>query len=161
MRFRPFLVGRLENHLERRPWRTHERPAERAQLCELAQREPPPARLHELWLAIGRRAGKDSVATAVATWLAVFGNFSRKQRRGERATVLCLACDRSQSGIVFGYIKGNFEIPLLAPLVERLTEDTIELKTGVVVCSHQKFPGHWWQNHWLRHPRTACILAYR
>jgi len=41
-------------------------------------------------------------------------NFNRHLRCGERATILCLACNRSQAGIVFGYIKGNFEIPLLA-----------------------------------------------
>ena len=42
---------------------------------ELAQRGPPPGRVREVWLAVGRRAGKDSVASALATYLAVCWRF--------------------------------------------------------------------------------------
>jgi hypothetical protein len=60
----------------------------------LTGREPPPERVRELWLAIGRRGGKDSVAAALACYLAVFGDFAQYLRRGERAVVACVAPTR-------------------------------------------------------------------
>jgi hypothetical protein len=107
-------------------------PEERARFRELAERDAPTRRVRELWLAIGRRGGKDAVTSGIATYSAALGDFERHLRRGERALVLCLACDRTQAGIVFGYIKAYFEeIPLLRPLVRRITDDTVELTNGV------------------------------
>lgn len=55
-------------------------------------------------------------------------------RPGERATVLCLACDKIQASIVYGYIKGYFErVPALASMVERITDDTIDLTNGAQI----------------------------
>jgi hypothetical protein len=106
--------------------------AERARFRELAGRDPPARRVREAWLAIGRRAGKDSIASAVATYLAVFGKLKKHLRRGERATVLCLAVDRTQAGIVFNYIKSYFdEIPLLHALLVRADNGVVELNNGV------------------------------
>ena len=105
---------------------------DRARFRELAEREPPGRRVRELWCAIGRRGGKDAIASGIATYSAALGDFARHLRRGERALVLCLACDRVQAGIVFGYIRAYFEqIALLQPLVRRITDDTIELNNGV------------------------------
>jgi hypothetical protein len=102
------------------------------QFRALAGRAPPIRRVRELWLAIGRRAGKDSVASAIAAYLATFGDFARHLRRGERAVILCLAVDREQARIVYGYVRAYFEqVPLLAPLVQRITDDTVELNNGV------------------------------
>ena len=116
--------------------------AERARFRELTDRDPPPGRVRELWLAIGRRGGKDSIAAALATYLAVFSDFRRYLRRGERATVVCLAVNRVQASIVFGYIRANFEVPLLAPLVRRETDDTVELRNGVdIVVATRSFRG--------------------
>ena len=64
--------------------------------------------------------------------MAALGDFQRHLRRGERALVVCLACSREQSTILFGYIRAYFEeIPLLRPLVRRITDDTIELNNNV------------------------------
>jgi hypothetical protein len=101
---------------------------ERARFRELAGRDPPKHRVKELWAAIGRRAGKDSIASAGACYLGVFGDFQRHLRRGERAVIVCLAVDRDQAGIVFGYIRAYFEqVALLRPLVQRIGVDTVEL----------------------------------
>ena len=83
--------------------------AERQRFRELAHRDPPRNRVRELWLAIGRRAGKDSIASALASYLAIFGEFERHLRRGERALVVCLAVDKTQARIVFDYIRSYFE----------------------------------------------------
>ncbi|MFZ2007916.1 MAG: hypothetical protein WAV02_22740, partial [Stellaceae bacterium] len=57
-------------------------------------REPPRRRVKELVVIAGRRSGKDSVASAIATALAT-GDYSKSVRPGERVSVLCLAVDRT------------------------------------------------------------------
>ena len=105
---------------------------ERARFCELAEREPPKKRVRECYFAIGRRGGKDSIASAIASYAAVFGDFARYLRPGEKAVILCLACDRVQARNVFSYIRGYFEqCQLLSPLATRITDDSIELRNGV------------------------------
>jgi len=41
-------------------------PSERQHFCELPGRGPPPGRVRELWLATGRRGGKDTIAAGLA-----------------------------------------------------------------------------------------------
>jgi hypothetical protein len=107
--------------------------AEAALFREVAEREPPAQRVRELWCVAGRRSGKDSIASAAAT-VAALGDYTDHLRPGERATVMCLACDRDQGRIVLRYIKGYFaEIPLLIPLVERETDDGLELSNRVEI----------------------------
>jgi hypothetical protein len=91
-------------------------------------RAPPRRRIKELVCAVGRGGGKDSIAAALATYIATTSDFSHL-RPGERGTVMCLATDRTQAGIALNYTRGNFEhTPLLAPLIERFDGDTIRLK---------------------------------
>ena len=53
-------------------------------------------------------------------------------RPGEAATVLCLASDKAQARIALRYTKAYFEeIELLRPLVERETQDGLELSNDV------------------------------
>jgi hypothetical protein len=81
----------------------------------------------------GRRSGKDSVASAIATSVAM-GDYRRHLRPGERAVVMCLAVDREQARIVHRYIAGYFrEVPLLRPLIARETDDGLELTNGVEI----------------------------
>jgi hypothetical protein len=84
----------------------------------VAQRDPPPGRVRELWLIVGRRGGKDSIASLMAVEASRFADCIA-MRPGERAIVACLASDRDQASIVFGYIRGYFEtIPSLMPWVQ-------------------------------------------
>src|SRR4051794_1482047 len=71
--------------------------SEQFRFRELAERQPPTQRVREAWFAIGRRAGKDSIASAIATYLAALSDFTPYLRAGERAVILCLACDRTQA----------------------------------------------------------------
>jgi hypothetical protein len=113
--------------------------AELARFRTLAEREPPTRRVREAWFAIGRRGGKDSIVSGIAVYMAVFGDFQRHLRRGEKAMILCLAVDRTQAGIVFGYIKAYFEqIPPLVPLVRSISDSSVELTNGceIVVATN-------------------------
>jgi hypothetical protein len=88
--------------------------AERNVFHTIAGCEPPRKPVRECWFVIGRRGGKDSIASLIGTYTAAFFDPRGKLRRGERASVLCLAVDREQAGIVLGYIKSYFaEIPYL------------------------------------------------
>jgi hypothetical protein len=97
----------------------------------VAERDPPRKRVRELWIIAGRRAGKDSVASAIAAWFSAFPSYDGLLRPGEMANVLCLAVDRQQAKIVLKYTKAFFDrIGLLAGLVTRETADGLDLSTG-------------------------------
>lgn len=99
----------------------------------VAERDPPSQQVRELWVIAGRRSGKDSIASAIAT-TAAFGDYAQYLRPGERASVLCLAVDRDQARIVLRYIRGYFATnPLLTPMVERETENGLELSNNVEI----------------------------
>jgi hypothetical protein len=86
-------------------------------------RAPPRRRVKELICAIGRGGGKDSIASALAVFIATTSDFSRL-RPGERGTIMTLATDRDQAGIAFEYIKALLEeTPLLKPLIRKDPSD--------------------------------------
>jgi hypothetical protein len=119
----------------------------------LAGRNPPNRRVRRLWLGLGRRAGKDVMAAAIATYLGVFGNFQKHLRRGERASIVCLAVDRQQSAVAFGYIRGMFEtVPLLRGMLVSARDDTIMLTNGVeIIVATNSFRG-------IRGRTIACAI---
>lgn len=110
--------------------------AELALFREVAgDRDPPARRVREMWCVAGRRAGKDSVASSIAT-IASIQDYSKFLRPGERGVVMCLAARRDQAEIVHRYITANFnENPLLSPLIARQTSDELELTNGVSIIS--------------------------
>src|SRR4051812_11756147 len=96
-------------------------------------REPPSQRVRELWLVVGRRGGKDSVASILATHAAITFNRQDLLRGGERAVVACIAPTREQAQIVLRMIKSYFESrPLLAAMVMGdMTKEVFSLNNGV------------------------------
>ena len=103
------------------------------QFKAVAQCEPPSKPVKELWCIIGRRGGKDSVASAIATTMAM-SDYRQYLRPGEKATIVCLANGKNQARIVLGYIRGYFAgNPLLQPLVDRETEFGLELKNDIEI----------------------------
>jgi hypothetical protein len=105
---------------------------ERQFFRSVANREPPSGRVKELWVVAGRRAGKDSVASLIAAFMAADFRSNGRLRPGERALVACLAVDRNQAQTVLGYIRGYFEqVPELRALVQRETTTGFELTNGV------------------------------
>jgi hypothetical protein len=112
--------------------------AELAIFRSVAERDPPIKPVSEGVFIIGRGGGKDSVATSIATNIAVnFDPRRSKLRPGEKAVVMLLAVDRAQAGVAFSYIRGYFEeVPALAKLVEHVGDDSIELRNRVVIEVH-------------------------
>ena len=96
-------------------------------------RKPPVEPVREFVALVGRGGGKDAVAAAIAAHIASVSDFSRL-RPGERGSVLIIAVDREQAGIAFGYIRALFEqVPMLAALVQRITDATLQLKNGAEI----------------------------
>jgi hypothetical protein len=111
--------------------------SEKAVFGAVAAREPPERPVRELICVAGRGAGKDSIASLIATCVAINFDPPGKLRPGEKATVMCLACDRHQAAILFRYIAGYFEaIPALKAMVTAVGSDFVELCNGVAIEVH-------------------------
>ena len=107
--------------------------AEHRFFTEVAERSPPQHPVREAWYLVGRRAGKDSVAAAIAVTMAMTDH-REHLRPGEVAVIACLAVSKQQARIVLAYIKASiFENRYLAPLVVRETEDGLELNNGIEI----------------------------
>lgn len=101
----------------------------------VAERDPPTSPVKELWCIVGRRGGKDSIASVLAAHLAAMFEEQAQLRPGERALVACLATDRDQAKIVLNYAKAYFtDIPLLQDLVQRETANGFELTNSVDIA---------------------------
>jgi hypothetical protein len=100
---------------------------------EVAERDPPTRPVKELIAVVGRGGGKDSIASGLAAYLAVTGDFTGL-RPGERGTVLCVANTRDQAGIVKSYTSAYFDqVPLLRGLVEYADRDGLKLRNGAQI----------------------------
>lgn len=90
--------------------------------------EPPKERCSESWLIVGRRGGKSFTLALIAVFLACFVKWDVKLAPGERATIMVIATDKKQAGIIFNYAKALIQqTPVLAALMERDTTDTLQL----------------------------------
>jgi hypothetical protein len=101
----------------------------------VAARDPPATRVKELWIIVGRRGGKDSIASLIISYIAALFNKRQRLRSGEIALCVALACDREQSKIVLGYTKSYFaDIPTLKRMVKRETSTGLELSNHVEIA---------------------------
>jgi hypothetical protein len=96
-------------------------------------REPPSARVREQWWVVGRRGGKDSVASFLAAHTAATFTQTHLLRGGERALVICIAPTREQAQIVLRFIKAYFtDVPLLAAMLEgEIKQEGFSLTNGI------------------------------
>jgi hypothetical protein len=91
----------------------------------------PTEAVREFWAVVGRRGGKDSVASAIAAFVAATFTGQDKLRPGECALVMCLAVDREQAKVILNYIRSYFtDIPLLKGMLTRETAVGFELSNS-------------------------------
>lgn len=95
--------------------------------------EAPTGPYSELWEPIGRRGGKTQHAALLSVYHAPFMDYRAKLSPGEVATVLLLAADRAQARSAMRYVKGLCEHPMIAPMVKRETETTIEFSNRTAI----------------------------
>ena len=88
----------------------------------------------EAWLCCGRRAGKSFNLALIAVYLSVFKDYRPFLAPGERARVRVMSVDRDQARVIMDYVRALLrEVPMLAPLVERESAETIELSNKVLI----------------------------
>jgi hypothetical protein len=98
---------------------------------------PPTAPAREVALICGRRGGKSRILGLIATYLAVFRDYSPRLAPGEAATIAVIAADRRQARGIFRFILGLFRaVPMLEELIEAETAESLSLTNGVVIEIH-------------------------
>jgi len=97
----------------------------------------PSAQFREAFAIVGRRGGKSAVAALIATFLAVFRDYSAVLAPGETGIVMLLAADRRQARVLLNYINGFFgSIPMLKRLVLSRTQESITLSNRICIEVH-------------------------
>lgn len=137
----PALFGREFGGPSWAPWRAAlraleglapEGEADVALFRECTGREGWPTRpAREVYFGPGRRAGKGRVSSLIGVHAACFRSYDVAP--GERPVVCVLASDRRQAQVVFGYIKGLLEHPMLRPLVVAERAEGLDLSNGVTI----------------------------
>jgi phage terminase large subunit-like protein len=97
----------------------------------------PTSPLREAWLVVGRRGGKSFVLAVVAVFLACFKDWKPYLGPGEVGTIMIIAKDRQQARAIKRFISGLLrETPMLAPMIEDETAESIRLRNRIVIEIH-------------------------
>jgi hypothetical protein len=139
--------------------------------------EPFPGIITEAWFLCGRRSGKSRFLAFLAVVLACFRDYTQFRAPGERIVIMVLAVDRDQAGVIFAYARALLtETPMLKGLLERETNETLELKNGVSievhVSNYRSVRGRtvaaalcdeicFWKSEESRNPGAAVLAALR
>ncbi len=99
-----------------------------------ARKSPPRGQYNEAWLCVGRRAGKSFIAAMIACYLTAIRNYHKHLKPGERATVMIIAADKDQAGVIMGYARALLEsTPVLSARVQRQTATSVDLMGDVSI----------------------------
>jgi hypothetical protein len=94
----------------------------------------PLERCEELWAIVGRRGGKSRASAVLCVYLACLVDYSHVLAVGERPSVLCLARNAQQAGVVLSYAIGIIRsTPMLCELVTSEAAESITLSSGIVI----------------------------
>jgi hypothetical protein len=94
---------------------------------------PPSAQFRSVFMVIGRRGGKSVAMALLAVYLATFRDWRPKLTAGERAVILLVAGDRQQAKILYRYVVGILNAPILNDLILNYTADSLDLKGCVTI----------------------------
>jgi hypothetical protein len=131
----------------------------------------------ESWLICGRRSGKSRVLSLVAVYLATFFSWREYLASGEQGTIMVVAQDRRQAGVIFKYVRALLrDTPMLRAMIERETSDSIDLTNGISIeiqtASYRSIRGYtvvaalcdeiaFWRSDESSNPDSEIIAAIR
>jgi hypothetical protein len=149
---------------------------EREIVTQLTQRTTlPTARVRELWLLLGRRAGKSIIAGLLAVWATCCCTYTLAP--GEVGIFMIIAADRKQARVIKRYVSGLLRAhPSLEALIARETAEAIWLTNGLCIeihtCSFRSLRGYtcvgaavdevafWWAED-AANPDKEVLVALR
>lgn len=90
--------------------------------------------LRELWLCLGRRAGKSRIISAIAVFLAAFVDYRSVLAPGELGVILLCAPSQRQARVLLHYVLGFLHRDsMLARMITSETELGVELSNGISI----------------------------
>jgi hypothetical protein len=119
---------------------------ERQIVTQLTQRDTLPASpVRELWLLLGRRAGKSIIAALLAVWATCCRSY--RLAPGEVGVFMVIAADRKQARVIKRYVSGLLRAhPSLEALIGNETAEAIWLTNGLCIeihtCSFRSLRGY-------------------
>lgn len=134
----------------------------------------------EVWLACGRRAGKDYFIAALVVWLACFRRY--RFNKGELGRIMLLAVDSDQADVLYAYVTGLVDsIPRLRRMVikrsvkfgMRRTEFSTGVEILIKVADKRRVRGrtvvavvadevaHWFSEEHHSNPDVEVLNAIR
>lgn len=139
--------------------------------------KPPAGKVRESFVICGRRSGKSYISAVIASYLAAFKDWKPYLSPGEKGWIFIIANDKPQAGIIKGYVAGIFQgVPCLKALVEKETQETLELRNGVNIavktCSFRTLRGYtvlcavleeiaFWRSEESANPDKEILAAVR
>lgn len=109
------------------------------------RKKPPLKSFEEVFLIVGRRGGKSTIAALIAVFLAVFKDWREHLDFGEIGYIMAIASDRRQASVVFNKIRAILSLPLFRGMVVNESKEEIELNNqitiSVVTCSYRALRG--------------------
>src|SRR6185437_15531589 len=110
-----------------------EREAELFRQCTGRTRLPE-GPVHSLYLAVGRRGGKDRFMSAVAVWReALACDWSKVLSAGELGVAVLIGVDKKQAKILRRYCRGLLGTGMLASTLVKDTDDILEFRNGAAL----------------------------
>lgn len=131
--FRPFLGDDLTSWkpwatalraLYRLPFKTDEQRGLLRQCTGRDANELPPGPFRTALFLTGRRSGKSRIASVIGAYEALFGGHEQRLAKGESGVVAIISPSKFQSTVIWKYLQGIFETPLLAQEVVNVQEST-------------------------------------
>jgi hypothetical protein len=152
---------------------------ERVVFTQLTGRAREPLiRVTEMASVVGRRGGKTTAMSALATYLSVCCDHTDALARGETGVLLCVAQDTKIAKLLLDRIEANLQhSEILGQLVKTRTQDSIELTNNISIevrpASFRKLRGptyiaviadelgFWFADASFAHPDVEVLAAAR
>jgi len=101
--------------------------------------------MKEVFAVVGRRGGKSFVSSIIACYLALFYDWRPYLSLGERGSIMCIASDRQQARVIFGYIRAVMRLKMFQNGIEKELSEEIRLKNGIIIsvktCDYRSLRG--------------------